>query len=68
MFAKIEVIPHFMQLKNLIETQFHTCIKILCINGGCEYANDQFQNLLHSYGIIHQTIYPYALKQTLPHS
>ncbi|PKU59058.1 Retrovirus-related Pol polyprotein from transposon TNT 1-94 [Dendrobium catenatum] len=60
---KSEVFETFVKLKQLIENQFNSKIKILRTDGGAEYINNMFRKFLETNGIEHQRSCPYTPEQ-----
>uniref|UniRef100_A0ACD5U385 Uncharacterized protein n=1 Tax=Avena sativa TaxID=4498 RepID=A0ACD5U385_AVESA len=55
---KSDVFQCFKDFHNLIKTQYNACVKILRTDNGTEYVNNEFDDYLSNYGIIHQTTCP----------
>ena len=61
--SKGDVFECFKDFHNLIMTQFNACVKIFWTDNGTEYVNNEFDEYLSNYGIIHQTTCPGTSEQ-----
>ncbi len=48
---------------NMVKTQFSKHIKVFWFDNTLEYTQHVVQNILHSYGIVHQLTYPGSSQQ-----
>ena len=60
---KNEVSQIFIDFYTMIQTQFHTKIKILHTDNGTEYFNNSLSSFLKNNGIIHKSSCPYSPQQ-----
>jgi IS30 family transposase len=58
MKQKNEVLKCFQDFCSLVENQYDARLKLLRIDNGTEYMNNEFQNYLSAQGILHQTTCP----------
>ena len=56
--GKHEVLQCFQDFHKLVANQFNAKIRIIRIDNGKEYVNNDFVVYLSNHGIIHQTTYP----------
>jgi hypothetical protein len=62
--SKADVFSTFQSFVAYVETQFSTCIQILCSDSGGEYMSHAFQYFLQQKGILSQySSSPYTLQQ-----
>lgn len=55
MKEKSEVRRIFENFHNMVQTQIHTSIQVICTNNGREYYNSILESCLQKHGIIHQS-------------
>ena len=60
---KSDVFECFKDFHNLIKNQYDARVKIFRTDNGTEYVNNQFDEYLSSFGIIHQTSCPGTSQQ-----
>mgnify|MGYP002775178199 CR=1 FL=1 len=60
---KFEALPHLLVYKNLVENQLNKKIKILRSDNGGEFNSKEFNNILQSQEIMHQTTIPHHPQQ-----
>ena len=60
---KYDVFECFRDFHNLVMTQHSARVKVLRTDNGTEYVNNEFDEYLSSYGIIHQTTCPGTSEQ-----
>jgi transposase InsO family protein len=53
----------FKDFHNLIRNQYDAWVKIFQTDNSTEYVNNQFDEYLSSFGIIHQTSFPGTSQQ-----
>ena len=58
-----ELLQVYSNFAKIVETQFSKRIKIFRSDNALEYTQYAFQAVLHSYGTIHQLIFPYISQQ-----
>jgi hypothetical protein len=56
--SKSDVFECFKDFHNLIRNQYDAWVQIFQTDNGIEYVNNQFDEYLSSFGIIHQTSFP----------
>ncbi|PRQ29721.1 putative RNA-directed DNA polymerase [Rosa chinensis] len=61
--TKDEVFPAFQTFRTLVQTQYHSTIKVLHSDNGGEYVNHVFQKFFNTHGIVHQTTCPQTPEQ-----
>ncbi|PRQ56213.1 putative RNA-directed DNA polymerase [Rosa chinensis] len=61
--TKDEVFPAFQTFRTLVQTQYHSTIKVLRSDNGGEYVNHVFQEFFNTHGIVHQTTCPQTPEQ-----
>ncbi|PRQ58292.1 putative RNA-directed DNA polymerase [Rosa chinensis] len=61
--TKDEVFPAFQTFRTLVQTQYHSTIKVLRSDNGGEYVNHVFQEFFKAHGIVHQTTCPQTPEQ-----
>ncbi|KAJ9538263.1 LOW QUALITY PROTEIN: hypothetical protein OSB04_030996 [Centaurea solstitialis] len=63
MKGKDEVYENIVSFTNMIQTQFHKCIKNFRTDNGTEFVNHKFSQFTKGMGIIHQTSCVYTPQQ-----
>ena len=60
---KTKVLSIFKHFKSMVETQFNSKLKILRIDNGSEYINNDFKSFCSTSGILHQSSCPHTPEQ-----
>jgi transposase InsO family protein len=61
--SKADVLNKFIEYKARVENELNKKIKTLRTDNGKEYVNNNFNNYLKKFGILHQTTNPYTPEQ-----
>lgn len=55
-----EVLQVFKKFKSMVERQSSHKLKVLKIDGGCEYVSNDFGKFGYHDGILHEVVSPYT--------